>query len=202
MRCESSRPSWRPGACCDGRCPRPITTPTRPGSRRWPVPETDDIAHSTRVEELAGRLAGGLARLAPGAGQLPLFSTVRCDWADGTALDAGYWYDNVRRTVRFAESVRALAGEGYRVFVEVSPHPVLTAAVTETAEEAGAGPVVVTGTLDRSDAGPARFLSALAGLHVRGPRVNWAAVLGGGRRVDLPTYAFQRQRFWPEARVP
>ncbi|HEY2261431.1 MAG TPA: type I polyketide synthase, partial [Streptosporangiaceae bacterium] len=89
---------------------------------RWAVPETDYIAHSTRVEELAGRLAGGLSGLRPGAGQIPLFSTVRCDWADGTALDAGYWYDNVRRTVRFAESVRALAGEGYRVFVEVSPH--------------------------------------------------------------------------------
>ena len=169
---------------------------------RWPVPETDYIAHSARVEELAGRLAGGLAGLASAAGQLPLFSTVRRDWADGTTLDAGYWYDNVRRTVRFAESVRALAGQGYRVFVEVSPHPVLTGAVTETAEEAGAGPVVVTGTLDREDAGPARFLSALAGLHVRGPRVDWAAVLGGGRRVDLPTYAFRRQRFWPEALVP
>ena len=169
---------------------------------RWPVPETDYIAHSARVEELAGRLAGGLAGLAPAAGQIPLFSTVRRDWADGTTLDAGYWYDNVRRTVRFAESVRALAGQGYRVFVEVSPHPVLTGAVTETAEETGAGPVVVTGTLDREDAGPARFLSALAGVHVRGPRVDWAAVLGGGRRVDLPTYAFRRQRFWPEALVP
>ena len=93
--------------------------------------------------------------------------------------------------------MRALAGDGYRVFVEVSPHAVLTAAVTETAGDAGAA-VTVTGTLDREDAGAARLLAALARVHVRGVTVDWAAVLGGGHRVDLPTYAFQRQRYWPE----
>ena len=75
----------------------------------------------------------------------------------------------------------------------------LTAAVTETAEDAGTG-VVAAGTLDREDAGAARLLAALARVHVRGVTVDWAAVLAGGLRVDLPTYAFQRQRFWPQAR--
>ena len=56
---------------------------------------------------------------------------------DGPELDAGYWYENVRQTVRFAEAVRALAGLGYRAFIEVSAHPVLTAAVTETAAGRG-----------------------------------------------------------------
>ena len=51
-----------------------------------------------------------------------------CAWADGPELGAGYWYNNVRQTVRFEPSVRALAAEGYRLFVEVSPHAVLTAA--------------------------------------------------------------------------
>ena len=168
---------------------------------RWPVPASDFVAHSPRVEGLAGVLAAELAGVRPAAGRVPLFSTVQCGWADGTGLDAGYWYDNVRQTVRFAESVRALAADGYRVFVEVSAHPVLTAAVTETAEDAGHS-VLVAGTLDREDAGAARLLSALARMHVHGPRVDWAAVLGGGRRVDLPTYAFQRQRFWPESAIP
>src|SRR6202020_1232085 len=85
-------------------------------------------------------------------------------------------------------AVRALAADGYRVFIEVSPHAVLTGAVTETAGDAGeAGfAVVAAGTLDR--------------VHVRGVTVDWAAVLAGGRRVELPTYPFQRQRFWPQAR--
>src|ERR1039457_3402785 len=168
---------------------------------RWPVPASDFVAHSPRVEQLAGVLDAELASVRPAAGQVRLFSTVQCGWADGAGLDAGYWFANVRQTVRFAESVRVLAGEGYRVFIEVSAHPVLTAAIAETAEEAGAGAVVVTGTLDREDAGARRLVSVLAGVHVRGPRVDWAAVLGGGQRVGLPTYACQRQRFWPEPAV-
>ena len=172
---------------------------------RWPVPASDFIAHSPGVEALAAALARELAPVRPAAGQVPLFSTVRREWADGTGLDAGYWYDNLRQTVRFADSVRALAAEGYRVFIEASPHPVLTAAVTETIQDAaGDADAVITGTLDRADAGARRLLSVLARVHVQGTRVNWAAVLGQGQRVDLPTYAFQRQRYWPEqaARIP
>ena len=56
---------------------------------------------------------------------------------------------------------------------------------------------MISGTLDREDAGARRMLAALAGAHVHGVTVDWAAVLGGGRVVELPTYAFQRQRFWP-----
>jgi acyl transferase domain-containing protein/acyl carrier protein len=164
---------------------------------RWPVPASDFVAHSPRIDELAETLAADLAGIQPMAGQARLFSTVTCAWADGAGLGAGYWFDNVRQTVRFEPSVRALTAEGYRLFIEVSPHAVLTAAVTETAEDAGAA-ITVTGTLDREDAGAARLLAALARVHVHGPRVDWAAALGDGQRVDLPTYAFQRQRIWPE----
>ena len=95
----------------------------------------------------------------------------------------------------------ALGGAGHRSFIEVSPHPVLAAAVTETLDGAaafagGAAPFV-TGTLRRDDGGPARLLASLAGAHVHGVPVDWAAVLPAGQRVDLPTYAFQRQRYWP-----
>ncbi|HEV3290965.1 MAG TPA: polyketide synthase dehydratase domain-containing protein, partial [Streptosporangiaceae bacterium] len=98
----------------------------------------------------------------------------------------------------FDRTIRVLAATGHTVFIEVSPHPVLTAATTQTLEDAGDAPEpVVTGTLRRDDGGPGRFLASLASVHVRGTSVDWAAVLAGGRRVDLPTYAFRRQRFWP-----
>ena len=117
---------------------------------------------------------------------------------DGTGLDAGYWYANVRQTVQFAGAVGELARAGYGTYIEVSPHPVLTGAVTETIEEAGTGaPPAVSGTLTREDAGARALLAALARVHVRGIGVDWAAVLGSGQVVDLPTYAFQRQRYWP-----
>jgi NADP-dependent 3-hydroxy acid dehydrogenase YdfG/acyl carrier protein len=72
---------------------------------------------------------------------------------------------------------------------------VLTAAVGDAAPEA-----VVAGTLRRQDGGPGRFLASLAEVHVTGTTVDWAAVLPAGRPAELPTYAFQRQRYWPQAR--
>ena len=61
---------------------------------------------------------------------------------------------------------------------------------------AGTARAAVTGTLRRGDGGPARFLASLAEVHVRGVAVDWAAVLAAGGTADLPTYAFQRQRYW------
>ncbi len=165
---------------------------------RWPVPASDFVAHSPRVaglEETLGRELGGIQ---PGPGRVRLFSTVSCGWADGAELDAGYWYANVRQTVQFAGAVGELARAGYGIYIEVSPHPVLTGAVTETIEEAGAGvEPAVSGTLTREAAGARALLGALAWMHVRGVKVDWTAVLGTGQAVELPTYAFQRQRYWP-----
>ena len=88
-----------------------------------------------------------------------------------------------------------LAAAGHRVFIEVSPHPVLTAAITETLD--GHGARAVTGTLRRGRRrpGPAAW-PRWPRLHARGAGVDWAAVLPPGCRVDLPTYAFQPQRYW------
>ncbi|WP_283843916.1 type I polyketide synthase, partial [Kitasatospora humi] len=164
---------------------------------RWPIPVTDFVAHSAGVSELEGVLTERLAGIRPGAGRVPLFSTVECRWMNGPELDAEYWFANVRRTVRFDEAVRELAAAGNRTFIEVSPQPVLTGGIAETIEDLGtAGAPVVTGTLDRENSGPARLLQALAQVHVAGPAVDWQQVLPAGRRTDLPTYAFQHQRYW------
>ncbi len=168
---------------------------------RWRVPETDFVAHSAQVEPLAGPLAESLAAVRPTAGQIPLYSTVTGRRMDGPELDAAYWYANMRQTVRFDDAVRGLAASGHRTFVEVSPHPVLTTAIQETIEDTGqvAAPVIV-GTLHRDDGGLRRLLSGLALVHVHGGAVDWAGMLrqAGGQRVDLPTYAFQHQHYWPK----
>ncbi|MGD0607573.1 MAG: beta-ketoacyl synthase N-terminal-like domain-containing protein, partial [Streptosporangiaceae bacterium] len=164
---------------------------------RWPVPDSDFIAHSAAAAGLAGPLAAELAGICPVPGRVRLLSTVTGQWMDGIGLDAGYWYANVRETVRFADAVTALAGQGYTAFIEVSPQPVLTTAITETAAGAGTPAVLVTGTLTQDSPGPAGLLGALARAHVHGVSVDWAAVLTPGTVVDLPTYAFQRQRYWP-----
>ncbi|HEV2634961.1 MAG TPA: SDR family NAD(P)-dependent oxidoreductase [Actinocrinis sp.] len=164
---------------------------------RWRIPQMDFVAHSARVEELAEDLARDLAGITPQAGRVPLFSTVTGQRVDGADLDAGYWYSNVRERVRFQEAVLSLAQAGYRTYLEVSPHAVLTAAIEETLDEAGLsdGPLVL-GTLDREDAGARRFLTVLARAHVRGLAVDWTAALPAAAVVELPTYAFVRQQYW------
>nr|WP_062342612.1 type I polyketide synthase [Herbidospora sakaeratensis] len=169
---------------------------------RWRIPQTDFVAHSTRVEALRDGLIGDLAAIEPKAGRAPLFSSVTGARADGAQLDAAYWYANVRERVRFQDATEALAEAGFRTFVEVSPHPVLTTAIAETFEEGGRAAPLVTGTVDREDGGPARFLSSLARVHVGGVAVDWARVLPAGRIVDLPTYAFQRQKYWLKSAAP
>ncbi|MGN9789387.1 type I polyketide synthase [Nonomuraea sp. ZG12] len=168
---------------------------------RWRIPQMDFVAHSARVEELREGLVRDLAGIDPRPGRVPLFSTVTGQRQDGTELDAGYWYANVRERVRFQDATEALAEAGYRTFVEVSPHPVLTAAIAETFEGVSGIPLI-TGTLDREDAGARRFLTALARVHVRGVKVDWARVLPAGRVVELPTYAFQRQHYWLHQAAP
>ncbi|GLY16593.1 hypothetical protein Kisp01_36080 [Kineosporia sp. NBRC 101677] len=162
---------------------------------RWRIPQTDFVAHSARVEVLAEQIVSELEGIEPRAGRVPLYSTVTGERIDGSALDAAYWYSNVRERVRFQDAVVALASTGHRTFVEVSPQPVLTGPIGETFEELSGRPVIV-GTLEREDAGARRFVTALAQAHVQGLKVDWLQVLPQGRRVDLPTYAFTRQSYW------
>ncbi|MGH3226652.1 MAG: polyketide synthase dehydratase domain-containing protein, partial [Streptosporangiaceae bacterium] len=112
-------------------------------------------------------------------------------------LDADYWYRSLREPVAFAAVTRSLLADGYRFFVEASPHPALVVPLAETAQEAGAA-VVVTGSLRRDQDDPLALARSLGQLHCRGLGVDWARYFRAWqpRRVDLPTYAFQRERFW------
>ncbi len=180
-----------------------------------PIP-VDYAAHSPQVEAIRGELLEACASISPRSGEIPFYSAVTGGVLDTAGLDATYWYRNLRETVRFERATDTLARAGCRAFVEVSPHPVLTAAVHETIERslphaedrqrAGDDPdmrdaTVVSGSLRRDEGGPRRFLSSLGELWVRGVEVDWEALLGTGQsaEVSLPTYAFQRQRYWIEA---
>ncbi|BBC30132.1 Polyketide synthase [Streptomyces graminofaciens] len=164
----------------------------------------DYASHSAHVERIREELLGALADIQPVAGQVPLFSTLTGDWLDTTAMDAGYWYRNLRETVEFDGAVRALAEQRHQVFVEVSPHPVLTMSVQDTLEDAEAPQTVVTGTLRRDEGGLARALASAAELWVRGVPVQWPVLFEGtgARRTDLPTYPFEHKRYWLQGAEP
>jgi acyl transferase domain-containing protein/NADPH:quinone reductase-like Zn-dependent oxidoreductase/NADP-dependent 3-hydroxy acid dehydrogenase YdfG/acyl carrier protein len=159
-------------------------------------------SHSTGVEAIRTELAAALAGLAARPGTTPFWSTVTGGALDGERLDAGYWFDNLRRPVRFAETISRLLDAGSPLFVEMSPHPLLVDSIASIAEaselEATACP-----TLRRGDGGYRRFLLALGQAAVAGADVSWSPP--GGRpppgRIELPHYPFQRRRYWPSQAV-
>ncbi|GAB2855551.1 hypothetical protein GCM10022221_63860 [Actinocorallia aurea] len=163
------------------------------GVRARLVP-VDYASHAPSVEPLRAELTERFAGLAPRAAGVPFHSTVTAGPLDGRELDAAYWYANLREPVRLAETVGGLLAAGHRLFVEVSPHPVLVPALLDTAEETGVAAAAVP-TLRRGDGGLGRLLTAAGELHVAGGAVDWSP-LTRGALTDLPTYAFQERRFW------
>lgn len=160
----------------------------------------DYASHSAGMDMLRAELDELLEPLAPRDTEIPLLSTVTAQWVEGTALTGGYWFDNLRGTVRFEEATRELLAHGYRAFVEIGPHPVLSAAIEETLEAVEAPATAVVATLRRDDGGLQRFAISLASAYARGVPVDWTKLLSEyGQRIELPTYAFQRTRYWIDA---
>ena len=159
----------------------------------------DYASHSPHVDALRDEVLAALADIEPRRAEVAFYSTLTGSLVPDTSeLDAEYWYRNLRRPVLFDAAVRQAAEDGHRLFVEASPHPVLTDGVRETLEERGVDGVAV-GSLRRDDGGRRRWLLALADAHAHGAPVDWAAVFGRGRSpVVLPTYPFQRKRYWLE----
>ncbi|MFE9122401.1 type I polyketide synthase [Streptomyces sp. NPDC007172] len=164
----------------------------------------DHAAHSAQVERFEAHLALVLAPVVPRPADVPVLSTVTGEWLQaGTPMDAGYWYRNLRHPVLFGQAVGGLISEGHGLFVEMSPHPVLTAAV-RAAIDATDAPAVAIGSLRRAEGGAHRLMEAIAEAHVYGVELDWKALFPGARApVDLPTYAFQREHFWlADGRTP
>ncbi|WP_145871328.1 type I polyketide synthase [Streptomyces capillispiralis] len=129
--------------------------------------------------------------------RIPVVSNVTGDLATDEELSSpDYWTRQIRQAVRFADCVRRLEAEGVTTLVEAGPDSVLSALAEDTVEDPGA--VVAVGTLRRERPEAQTLLTALATAFTRGADVDWAALTGGPgtRRVDLPTYAFQRRRYW------
>ncbi|MFI9271485.1 type I polyketide synthase [Kitasatospora sp. NPDC052896] len=145
--------------------------------------------------------------------RIPVVSTVTGRRAAPEELgSADYWVRHARLPVRFAEAVEWLGANGVGGFLELGPQPVLTAYAEDcSASRNGGGPVFQDGggpvfafAARAGEREPETLLSAVARLHVRGAGVDWPAVFAGCglRRVELPTYAFQRRRYWLDAPRP
>ena len=160
--------------------------------------DVDYASHSVDVEGIREQLADVLSGLEPRSSRTAFFSTLTGGLLDTAGLDADYWYRNIRQTVEFDQAVRGACQQGYRTFIECSPHPALIAGIEDTfndCADSNAEPIVIP-TLGRDDGGIRRFLTSAAQAFVSGVGIDWRAVLPGAEYVELPTYAFERRRFW------
>ncbi|MFZ4139122.1 acyltransferase domain-containing protein, partial [Streptomyces koyangensis] len=156
--------------------------------------------HSPLMEPMLADFRAAVAGLSYAEPSLPVVSNVSGRIAEaGELTTPDYWVRHVREAVRFGDGVRALAAEGVTRFVEVGPDGVLSGMA-----RAGAGEDAVLVPLLRKDREEtSTALAALARLHTVGAEVKWTGFFAGteARTVDLPTYAFQKRRFWPETTV-
>ncbi|GGO48931.1 SDR family NAD(P)-dependent oxidoreductase [Streptomyces lasiicapitis] len=151
-------------------------------AKRIPV---DLAAHSSHIEAIREEMLTGLAPVRPRTGNVPFHSTATGDYFDTAGLDAAYWYGNLRGTVLFEKSTRALAAD-HHAFIEVSPHPVLTMALQQTLDDLRSDALVVE-SLRRREPGTRRFLTSVARLHAGGAAVDWRPAFGPDAAfVELP----------------
>jgi len=161
----------------------------------------DYASHSAQVEPARERLLAGLADLTPAPARIPLYSTVgealSADPLDTTTMNADYWYRNLREPVRFHDRVVERLAAGECTFVELSPHPVLAPAITDTlAQVAGRTQSAVIITLHRDRPDQDSLAITLAQLHNHGHSPSWSALYPHARAVGLPTYAFEHCHYW------
>ncbi|WP_328674186.1 type I polyketide synthase [Streptomyces sp. NBC_00328] len=158
--------------------------------------------HSPLMEPMLDDFRAVAREVEFGEPVIPIVSTLTGAEVGGAELaDPEYWVRHVRETVRFADAVRELAARGVTTFLEIGPDAVLSAMAQQSAEDAEFVPV-----LRRNRPETREVTSALRQLDALGASVDWAGYFGSSAAVvldtDLPTYAFQRSRFWLDATGP
>ncbi|MBI4852597.1 MAG: amino acid adenylation domain-containing protein [Acidobacteria bacterium] len=158
--------------------------------------QVDYASHSPQVEIIKEALINSLIDIKPGLAQIKFISTVTTKEVNGNELDAQYWYKNLRQTVYFGQVVEQLFRTENYIMVEISSHPLLTVSMEEVRKQAN-GKGAVVSTLKREQPQLESFYTSLGALHCNGANIEWKKILHG-KFVDIPTYAFDRQRFWLE----
>ncbi len=153
----------------------------------------DVASHSPQVDPILADLADGLADLTPATPEIPYYSATQHDPRALPSCDSGYWVDNLREMVRFSTAVQAALEDGYRVFAELSPHPLLTRAVEQNAHDLETA-VAALASSRRDQPLPHGLLGLVSDLHSAGAAVDFSALYPGGRLVDAPLSTWTHRR--------
>lgn len=158
------------------------------------VPNVEIAFHSPQMDSLAEELVTALSSIRPRQASIPILSTVTGDLVDGSDMDARYWGRNLRQPFLFTQATRRLLELGSRTLLEVSPHPMLGSAMRQTAGRSG---VSILHSLRRDASDMTSIFGTLGSFYQMGWDPNWRSVYPvAGRSVTLPSYPWQRQRYW------
>ncbi|MGW2372983.1 SDR family NAD(P)-dependent oxidoreductase [Kitasatospora sp. NPDC001683] len=163
--------------------------------------DVDVASHCPQVDPLLADLAAALAGLTPSRPTIPFYTTVLDDPRDTPIFDAAYWCANLRRPVRFSAAVAAAAADRHQVYLEISPHAVVTRPLSQSLTGLVHEPVILP-TLRKGEDDRTTFRTQLAALHCAGVGVDWSRLYAGGRLTDVPALTFNRRPHWTDVTPP
>ncbi|MEU4224796.1 beta-ketoacyl synthase N-terminal-like domain-containing protein [Nonomuraea sp. NPDC026600] len=162
-----------------------------------------DVAfHGPQMDPLLADLTAAAADLKVGVPDIRVYSTALDDPQASPGFDGAYWAVNLRRPVRLADAIASAAADGYRAFVELSPHPVVTHSVLETLGAGGHEEIFVGASLRRNRPTRATLLTSVAAAHCAGIEVDWHRLQPAGGPVVLPSYPWQHRTHWRTPSAP
>jgi acyl transferase domain-containing protein len=158
----------------------------------------DYASHSPQMDDVCGELLQQIRGISAQAPSIPLYSTVLGGVSNAAVGDANHWINNLRQPVRFGQAVEALLQDGYRHFLELSPHPILLGAIQQAFHDTWREGRIIP-SLRRQEEEQRMLLSSLGMLYTLGHAIDWQQILPDGHRcrcIHLPEYTWHSERFW------
>ncbi|MFI9588678.1 SDR family NAD(P)-dependent oxidoreductase, partial [Streptomyces sp. NPDC052236] len=165
-------------------------------------PALADASSHEREEFVHERLHAALAGITPQPPEIDLYSSLTIGPVEPRDLTPDHWCGDLKASpvpggnLRALSALRTLIESGHQSFVEMSPEPVLTFAVQQVAGTVADADVATIASLRRGHGGIEEYHRNLAEAHVRGLTVDWSVLYSGREHIELPTYPFDRQRYW------
>jgi acyl transferase domain-containing protein/NADPH:quinone reductase-like Zn-dependent oxidoreductase/acyl carrier protein len=162
--------------------------------------KVDVASHSPQMEPLCDELEQALKDIQPRPATIPVCSTVTAEFGDGMLFDGGYWRRNLLEPVKFSAAAQCLCESGHQIFIEISPHPVLSNSIQKLLAHLGKEGRAIA-SLRREVDERASMLQALGEIYTLGYPVDFSHLYtDGGNVVELPRYVWLRERYWFDAR--
>ena len=160
----------------------------------------DVASHSPQIDHLRSEMYEVLEGLHPQPASLPIYSTVTGARGDELNFNADYWIDNLRKPVLFSDAIGQLLDDGYSIFIEIGPHPVLLSSIQQSLEPHHRE-IRLLPSLRREEPERQVLLGSLGTLYTEGFSIDWSKLYpNGGKYVNLPLIPWQRQRYWMDTK--